>query len=161
MSYMDKNNAIIEYLCQCPYIRDNKLFFNFIEAKDNNKQIISTANDKAIDKPYIDGSVKKRFTFTIMDYKSITYNAIAKAVGYNNENVEDILEVQTIIDWITEQNDNHNFPNFGVDCVIDDIIAISDNPNLSAVDTSKTPALARYSVSIQVNYVDYSKSNWN
>lgn len=158
---MDKNKAIIEYLLRCPYIRDNKLFFNFAEAKDNNKQIITTANDKVIDKPYIDGSVSKRFTFTIMDFKSITYSAIAKLAGYDNENVDDIFDTQQIIDWITEQNENHQYPNFGESCIIDDIRAVSDNPGISAVDTTKTPTLARYSVSIQVNYIDNSKTIWN
>lgn len=166
MSYManiDKNTAIIDYLCQCPYIRESKLFFNFIEAKDNNKQILTTANDKAVDKPYIDGSIQKRFTFTIMDFKSITYNAIVKTIGheYKSENIDEILEVQTIIDWITEQNELRNYPNFGTKCVIDNIEALNNNPNLNAVDTTKTPTLARYSVSIQVNYVDYSKTIWN
>lgn len=161
MANVDKNQAIIDFLNQCPSIRDNPTFFNFINAKNDNKQILTTGNDKIIDKPFIDGSVQKRFTFTIIDYKSVAYTAIVKAAGYSNENVEDLLDTQGIIDWVTEQDLNRNYPNFGDDCVIDDIRALTDNPNLNGVDTSVTPALAKYSISIQINYIDYSNLTWD
>jgi hypothetical protein len=157
---MDKNQAIIDYLIQCPQIQNNPLFFNFADAQDNNKQLITIANDKATNKPYIDGSVLKKYTFTIVDYRSIVYQAIVKQEGYSNENVEEMFDVQEIIDWVTEQNDNNNFPDFGTDCEIEEIRAVTDNPNLNGIDTSTKPALAKYSVSIQVTYIDTSKVLW-
>lgn len=166
MANVDKNKAIIDFLLQCPYIQSNPLFFNFINAKDNNKQIVTSGNDKIIDRPYIDGSVQKRYTFTIMDYKSVSYTAIAKIIGsgtidyYPDENVDDLLDTQSIIDWITEQEQLHNYPNFGEDCVIDDMKALTDNPSLNTVDTSINPGLAKYSISIQINYVDYTNLQW-
>lgn len=156
----DKNQAIIDYLCTCPSIRNNHIFFNFIQAQDDNKQIVTLANDITVQKPYIDGSVLKQYTFTIIDYKSITYQAIVKQVGYTNENVEEMLDVQEILDWITDQNEAHNFPDFGSDCEIDEIIALTENPRLNGVDTSVSPALAKYSISIRVTYLDISKRLW-
>lgn len=167
MASVDKNQAIIDFLLQCPYIQDNPLFFNFINAKDDNKQIVTMGNDKTIDKPFIDGSVQKRYTFTIIDYKSISYTAIAKIIGsgsvdyYPDENMEDILDTQQIIDWITEQENARNYPNFGEQCVIDEIKALTDNPRLNGVDTSINPGLAKYSISIQINYVDYTNLQWD
>lgn len=158
---VDKNRAIVEYLMTCPYIQNNPLFFNFINAKDNDKQIVTVLNDKVMDRTFIDGSVMKRFTFTIIDYKSIAYSAIPKVEGYPSENIEDMLDVQEIINWITEQEDVHNYPDFGEDCVIDNIRALSDNPNLNSVNTQVSPTLAKYSVSIQINYIDTSKVLWN
>ena len=38
---MDKNQAVIDYLLQCPQISNNALYFNFGEASDNSKQIIT------------------------------------------------------------------------------------------------------------------------
>lgn len=166
MASVDKNRAVIDFLLQCPYIKDNPLFFNFINAKDDNKQIVTSGNDTVINRPFIDGSVQKRYTFTIMDYKSVSYDAIAKIIGtgeidfYPNENVEDILDTQGIIDWITEQEIAHNYPNFGTECVIDEMKALTENPNLNSVDTSMSPALAKYSVSIQINYIDYTNLVW-
>ena len=154
---VDKNQAVIDFLMTCPYVRDNPMFFNFINAKDDNKQFVTTANDKAINTTYIDGSVLRRYTFTIIDYKSIAYNALIVMQGYPDENVEDMFEVQTLIDWITEQEDLHNYPNFGSNCIIDEMKALTDNPNLNGIDTSVKPTLAKYSVSIQIDYLDISK----
>ena len=155
---VDKNQAVIDFLTNCPQVQANPLYFNFSEAKDNNKQIVTTANDKAVQKPFIDGSVLKQFTFTIIDYKSIAYRAIAKEPGFVDENVEEMGEVQSIIDWVEQQADNKNYPDFGADCLIEDMKVLTDNPRLNGTDTSVTPALAKYSLSIQLQYIDFSKA---
>lgn len=157
----DKNEAIIAYLRQCPQLSNNALFFNFIEAKDNNKQLVTMTNDKAVDRPYVDGTVLKRYSFTIIDYRSVSYQAVVNITGHSNENVEELLDIQSIIDWIEEQNDIRNFPNFGNTCIIDRIYTATDNPALNGVDTSLKPALAKYSITIQVDYLDTSKQIWN
>lgn len=158
---MDKNRAIIEYLYECPTIAQNPLFFNFAEANDNNKQLITTANDKRMNKQFVDGSELKRFTFTIIDYRSVIYQALVNIPGYENENVEELFDVQSIINWIEDQNDAMHFPDFGPDCVVERITTLTDNPNLNGVDTKTTPALAKYSMAIQVDYLDTSKVIWN
>ena len=79
---MDKNKSVIDFLLQCPQIKDNPLFFNFAEAQDNNKQFVTAANSKSISKEYIDGSVLKQYTFTIIDYRSVSYQAIVAEGGY-------------------------------------------------------------------------------
>ena len=162
---MDKNKAMITYLFNCPVIASSPLFFNFAKAEDNNKQLITVANDKKVNQAFIDGSVLKKYTFTIVDYRSVLYQALVNDPehpnDYPNENVEEMLDVQGIIDWVTEQNDNEVFPDFGNDCVIEQIEALTDNPNLNGVDTSVSPSLAKYSVSIQVQYLDNSKVLWN
>ena len=113
-----------------------------------------------MNKPYIDGSVLKRFTFTLIDFRSIAYQAVVKQEGYTNENVEEFLDVQGIMDWIEEQNDLRNFPDFGDKCQIDEMHTTTENPSLNGVDTSVTPALAKYSMSIQIDYLDISKVIW-
>ena len=155
---IDKNQAVIDYLLTCPTIASDPVFFNAIEAEDNKKEIVTLANDKTTNRPFIDGSVEKRYTFTIIDFRTITYNPIVTVPGYTNENVEDMLDVQGIIDWIDEQNDARNFPNFGTDCVIDRIYTATDNPNLNGVDTSLAPALAKYSIAVQIDYLDKTKA---
>lgn len=158
----NKHQAVIDFLCNCPQIRDNPLYFNFINAKDENKQIITQANDIATQRPYIDGSVKKRYTFTLIDFKSLSYNPIIKSLdpAYTNENVEEILDTQAIMDWIREQADIDNYPNFGEDCYIDDMRVTSDIPNLNGIDTRTNPVLAQYSFTIQIDYIDSSKKLW-
>lgn len=155
---MDKNQAVIDYLLTCPSIANNPVFFNAIQAEDNTKEIVTIANDRNAQRPYIDGTVEKQYTFTIMDFRSMSYLPIVIGTGYSNENVEDMLDVQGVIDWIEEQNDNRNFPNFGVNCIIDSIRTGSENPNLNGLDTNSSPALAKYSISVIINYLDKSKA---
>ena len=157
---VDKNQAIIDYLITCPAVRENPFYFNFISAKDKNKQLITSANERVLDRAYIDGSVMKTYTATIIDFRSIAYKAIVKQSGYADENVEDMLDVQGIINWISEQNDLHNYPDFGSDCIIEDIKTTTENPALDGIDTSTTPPLAQYSFTIEVNYLDTSKVIW-
>ena len=68
--------------------------------------------------------------------------------------------MQEILDWINEQADNYNFPNFGSDCIIESMKTVTDTPNLNGVDTSISPAIAKYSIAIQIEYLDVSKQIW-
>lgn len=157
----DKNQAVIDFLLECPQIQNNPLFFNVINAKDNDKQIITQSNEKSLNRTFVDGSVMKRFTFTIIDFRSVIYQPLPKVEGYTSENVEEMLDVQGIMDWVNAQADEQNYPDFGNDCQIDSMRTTSENPNLNGVDTSVSPALAKYSMSIQIDYIDTSKAVWN
>lgn len=158
---VDKNQAIIDFLLDCPQLAYNPVFFNAINAKDNDKQIITQSNDTSLNSKYIDGSVLRRYTFTVIDFRSVIYQPLPKVEGYVSENVEELFDVQSIMDWVNEQADLQNYPDFGEDCIIDSMRTTSDNPNLNGIDTNVTPALAKYSMSIQIDYVDTSKAVWN
>ena len=166
---MDKNQAIIDFLLTCPTVSSNPLFFNFINAKDKSKQIIPIATDTGTNETYIDGSVLRHYTFTIMDYCSISYNPVPKnttppgtttPTDYVSENVADLKMVQDIVDWIKDQADSENYPDFGDDCEIDKMSTTTDIPNLNGVNTQVTPVLAKYSITIQIDYLDTSKMYW-
>lgn len=157
---MDKNKAVIDFLITCPSIQNSPLYFNFISGEDKHKQIITTGNDKTVNTPFIDGTVMKRYTFTIVDFRSVAYRAIVKKEGYDDENVEELLDIQGIMDWINEQAELRNFPDFGEDCQIDSMQTLSENPALNGVDSSTNPPLAKYSISIQIEYLDKSKKIW-
>lgn len=157
---MDKNSAIINYILQCPQIVNSPLYFNFIDAKDNTTQIVTSSNDRYTEKPYITGSVAKQYTFTMVIFKSITEDAIVKLEGFAHENVEELAYIQELIDWIVEQNELHNYPDFGTDCNVISITTAEDTPRLVGINTEVTPALAMYNVTIQVEYIDNSKNIW-
>ena len=159
MASIDKNQAVINLLMTCPAIQNSHLYFNFTQAEDNNKQILTLANEKALHKQFIDGSIEKQYTFTLIDVKAVTPKPVTE--GRTDENVDEMLQVQELIDWVTEQNDLKNYPNFGDTCVIEDMRALTDNPNLNGIDSNISPALAKYSVSIQIDYLDISKKLWN
>lgn len=177
MSTVDKNKAIIDYLIQCPQILDSPLYFNLIDAQDDNIQIITRSEDKATSKEYVDGSVAKRYTFSLIVFKSISDLEVIKDIqptpttdtdtsgtgggfdptNYPNENVDDLAQAQALIDWIDEQNDYRNFPDFGDMCYVDEIQTTTDTPQFNGINTELSPPLAMYSITIEVNYIDKSK----
>ena len=158
---IDKNQALIEYLIQCPTVSDSSLFFNFAEEEDNSNQIVSHGDDAIRNQPYVDGSVLKSFTFTMFIYKAVAFNPVIKSEGYIDENVSDVSDIQALIDWIVEQNENKVFPNFGDSCIIESVEPTTNRPTLNGVNASAQPPLAQYQVVITITYLDTSKMVWN
>jgi hypothetical protein len=156
----DKNTATINFLATYPDIQTSPLFVNFINAEDNNIQFLTASNDKTLNKPFIDGSVMKRYTFSLVITKSITDMAIPKDV-MSNENIDDIAEIQALMDWINEQGENQIYPDFGEECIIEEMHTTSENPSLDGINTEVTPALALYSMEIRIDYIDYTKVIWS
>lgn len=156
---MDKSQAMIEFLQTCPTILANPLFFNFGDIKDNAYQAMTKADDIYLQKPYIDGSVQKRYTFSVDSFKSVAYNPVVQ--GLTDENLSDFKEVQDVLDWINAQDDTRNYPNFGNDCLIEKMQTLTTKPEILGVDNSANPPLAVYRISIQIDYIDYSKRLWN
>lgn len=172
---MDKNQAMLNYIMQCSVIAENPLFFNVANEKDSNNQLLINADDVAINKPFIDGSVEKRYTVTVLMYKSVAYNPIVleevedengnklviPSSDYIDENLIDMTDGQALIDWLEEQNDIRNFPDFGSRCIIDSVKPLSNKPTFNGVNADKQSPLAQYSIGIQIEYIDISKQLWN
>lgn len=154
---MDKNIAMIDFLLQCPTIQNNPLFFNFANEEIGNNHFITEKDTTK--RHYIDGSVLKYYTFTIASYSSVSHNAVIANVL--DENMENMAKVQEILDWINEQADLQNFPNFGPDCEIDSMETLTTDPDIDGIDTSVNPPIARYSVGVRLQYLDNSKKIWN
>ena len=103
-------------------------------------------------------------------YKSVAFNPIVTEETpkgeiipselYKNENLEDMEDGQTLIDWIEEQNDNRHFPNFGECCIIESVRTTTSRPILNGVSTSLEPPLAQYSVGLEIVYLDTTKQLW-
>ena len=157
---VDKNQAVIDYIITCPTILNSPLYFNFINAKNDTNQLLTVSNDQYTNVSYIDGSVKRIYTFTIITFKSAADNAVVKASGYPNENLSDMHDIQALIDWIKEQEELHNYPDFGEDCIVESITPTTDEPNFDGIDEQVSPPLAVYSTSIQIEYLDISKKIW-
>lgn len=159
---MDKNEAMVKFLMQCPTIQSDPLFFNFAEAEDGNNHFITEKD--SIKRTYIDGSTLKQYTFSIASYFSVSYNAVLNDTDTGtviDENIENMAKVQEVLDWINEQSDIQNYPDFGSDCEIEEMQTLTTDPDIDGIDTSVNPPIARYSVGVKLVYRDYSKTVWN
>ncbi len=157
---IDKNKSILDFIAQYDGISSNPIFVNFINAKDDDVQFLTSSNDVSINRAFVDGSIMKRYTFSIVITKSITDLAIAKDLMLN-ENIDDLANIQAFMDWINKQGENHIYPDFGEHCVIEEMHTTSENPSLDGINTEVSPALALYSMEIEIDYIDYSKVIWS
>lgn len=156
----DKNKAVLNFITTYSEIETSPIFINFINAKDNDVQIVTSDNEKSLNRKFVDGSVMKQYTFSIIVTHSITDLAIAKD-GIVGENIDDLADMQAFMDWVNEQGENHNYPDFGSDCVIEEMHTTAENPSLDGINTEVSPALALYSMEIRIDYIDYSKVIWS
>lgn len=157
---VDKNQAVIDYIITCPTILNSPLYFNFINAKNDTNQFLTLTSDLFTNRNFIDGSVGKQYDFTIITFKSAADIAVVKLEGYENENISDMTTIQALIDWIREQNEIRNFPNFGDDCDIEEILTTTEAPKFDGIDEQVSPPLAVYSTTIRIRYIDKSKVIW-
>lgn len=157
---MDKNQAILNFITTYTGIETSPIFINFINAKDNDVQFLTDSNDISLNKKFIDGSVLKQYTFSLVVTKSITNTALAKD-GILSENIDDLADMQAFMDWVNEQGENQNYPDFGENCVIEEMHTNAENPSIDGINTEASPALALYSMEIRIDYIDYSKVIWS
>ena len=86
--------------------------------------------------------------------------AVVKLPDYPNENMSDLTDIQGLIDWINEQDELRNFPDFGEDCIVETISTTTDEPSFDGIDEETEPNLAVYSITIEIAYIDISKRLW-
>ena len=159
MESVNKNKAMINFLLRCPEIQSNPLFFNFAEIENGNNHFITEKD--TIKERYIDGSMLKQYTFSIASYSPVSHNAIV-GTSTVDENMENMEKVQAILDWINKEEElaqieDGHYPDFGEDCVVDEMSTLTSDPDVDGIDTSVNPPMARYSIGVKVMYLDNSK----
>ena len=154
----DKYTVMLDYLRQCPAMQ-GVLGFQTVDAQDGSLRVLTTGADAEYRRTYIDGSVLRRFDFTIEFYRTMSYVPYVEGTPEPIENIQDILDVQELIDWIDDQKSAQNFPEFGAGYVVDSITPMNDQPNLAWLDAvNYDPPLAKYTVNIRVEYMDYTRA---
>lgn len=156
---MDKNQAITNFFQTYADINDNPLFFNFGDIENDAYQVNVTTNDVSLNRKYVDGSELRRYTIYVDSFKSVSTTPVIP--GLLTENLADMQEVQSLLDWIIEQADNHNYPDFGENCIIDSMTSLTTEPALIGIDSTMNPPIAIYRITIRIDYIDTSKQIWS
>ena len=155
---MDFTTPFINWLLKSDYIKNNKLFLNAVEAQDNNVQIVTQQVAETQITKYVDGSKSYPITFNINNYKSISYDQLVKSMVAGNENVSDILDVAQIIDFVEGMNSKGDYPNFGDDITVEKIYCQYNTPSTPVIDSSQSPALARFTIPIVCEVFEDAKA---
>lgn len=145
---MDYITPFINWLLQSEYVKGNKLFLNAVEVQDDNLQIITQQIAENQVKHYIDGSKSYPITFSIANYKSVSYNQLVKNMVEGNENLTDILDVSQIIEFVKQMNNDGNFPNFGENIRVEKVYCQYNTPPSPTFNGGISPALAKFTIPI-------------
>lgn len=152
---MSRHQIMLDYLSQCDGIQ--QLYFQYGQAAAGAMQLVTSSIEAATRAQYIDGSQPKRLDYSLIWYKPLAFLPVVTGAGAPvNGNVAELDDVQSIIDWIGEQNDARNFPDLGEDCQVDAISCLHDVPQLIGIDTTFSPPLAKYTFTVRVEYLDLS-----
>lgn len=138
----------IEWLLQSDYIKNNKLFLNAIEAEDNNLQIVTQQIAENQITKYVDGSKSYPITFSINNYKSVSYGQLVKTMLDGNENITDMLDVSKIIEFVNDMNEQGNYPAFADNITVEKAYCQYKTPSTPAIDSGVYPALAKFTIPI-------------
>ena len=123
------------------------LNFNFSPESEDSISLITNYSDK-VKKKYITGDVLKEYGFTIVIVKS--YSSCQ-----DDLNLEAMNFAQAFIDWLDQQNESKDFPDFGEDCAVQKMENLQNMPNLSGVNQDGT--MARYMIQARVIYKERKK----
>jgi hypothetical protein len=145
---MDKNAVMIEYIKQCPEI--DRLFFISAEVKDGTQSFFPISNDRQV-KKYIDGSRLKYYDFALFEFMGGNTDPLPTDGAETHENVQNYQKMQAVIDWVGEQQEAGNFPNFGENTETQDIYSMTCNPTLAGIEKEK---IFRYMIQIRIEYLE-------
>lgn len=150
--------AMLKYLAKCPALQ-GIFSFQASHAKGNTVQILTESGEAQNNRKFIDGSIEKRFDFVVAFYKSVNTAGYVVDKGSANNNLEGLLDVQELIDWLEAQNRAGNYPDFGEGNQIDRVLSMNNEPLLAWIDgVHYSPPMAKYTVTVRVEYIDYTNS---
>ncbi len=144
----DFNKAVKEWLMQCPAIREDKMYFNFLSAGDEN-QAFQTIEHSTVTEDIV-GNEIGQYTFSIIDFRSLS----KMPFKFTMRDIDKAAAVEQINKWIREQCKNRNFPVFD-SCEIDKI-TVPPSPTFAGQDNSEGMHLAKYIIQVVIDYIKFN-----
>lgn len=145
---MDLVTPFITWLLKSNYIKNNKLFLNAIQAQDDNLQIITQQVAKNQVKKFVDSSKAYPITFSIVAFKTASYNPLVETKLGADENLSDILDVSKIIEFVKEMNERGDYPDFADNITVESAYCQYNTPPTPAIDGGLNPILAKFVIPI-------------
>ena len=125
------------------FLDDNYLYFEAADAYPNVRTLVPNFGDY-INKVDILGAKYKSYSFVFVGYERIDMGA-----SDSNINTENMAIFDKFIDWLEEQKEIKNFPDFGTNCSEYDIIILQNMANLAMITDDN---LAKYMLGVRIDY---------
>lgn len=140
---MDKNQAVFEWIKQCPVFE--RLFFNFGTAEENTSIFIPIPTDSTVKKDIFDNETK-HYDFAVSLFGTVddvTYEGI--------ENIADMESLQQLTEWVKQQSKERKFPDFGEKCCIEKITVVQNIPA-----SLRMQNIAKYLAQYRIIYEEFN-----
>lgn len=146
-----KNEILINYMKQNPLIK--KMYAVFAKVEDGAFLFDPQTNDNLV-KTWIDGREYHRFSFIINNYISYSINPVSSNQDKKHENLLEIEDMQSIINWFQKQVRERNFPDFGDHIQIEEMYCVTTEPVLEGVNDEMSPPIACYRMEFALEYIE-------
>lgn len=143
MDIFGKTDAVTEWAKTWPDF-DEYLKLNATTNEVGEASLVTNYTDVAVSEPFIDKTAPRRYTFSL--------NLIlAWSDGYDDVNMESIRQASKLLDWVNDQFEEGNLPDFGGAL----ITSIETDQNLPALNVVfPDESLAQYTIAARIDYIE-------
>lgn len=142
---MTKHDVMMEYFePKVTELIGDTIKFNFSPNSSDKITFVTNYSDK-VRKKYIRVGAEKEYGFTILITKSYSQDD-------DDLNLEAMNFAQAFMDWLDEQGEQKQFPNFGDKCQVKKMETLQNMPNLAEIDMEN--GVARYMLQCRVIYFE-------
>lgn len=133
-----RHEAVWNWLMECRHIGD--LFFN--ASRPDGGSTVLIPSEQLVEK-YIDGSARYKYICELTRF--LPYSPDPNDI----ENITQLVDFSKISEWIEEQLEDGNLPEFPDDCVIGDIEVL---PNQSGFMVAQDYTSMKYRIQFSIEY---------
>lgn len=136
---VNKHRAMVDWVK--PFLEGEYLYFESTEEYPHVRTLVPNYGDY-VNYTDICGSKYKSYTFIFIGYEQID-------PGTNDVNIDNMHIFDNFIEWLEEQKELKNFPNFGENCTDYEITPLQNMANLAQVSEDN---LAKYMLGVRIDY---------
>lgn len=134
-----KHKALQDWVEQ--FLTDNYLYFESADAYPNVRVMTPHYGDY-VNRKDILGFKYKSYTFMFIGYESID-------TGTSDVNIQNMEVMDAFNEWLEEQIENKNYPDFGETCSEYEIVPLQNMANLAMISDD---GLAKYMLGVRIDY---------
>lgn len=134
-----KHNALRDWVEG--FLSNNYLYFESADALPGVRMIVPQYGDY-VNRTDILGNKYKSYTFIFIAYEQLDE-------GTSDVNMNNMLIMDAFIEWLEEQKEEQNYPDFGESCDEYEIEPLQNMGNLASVTEN---GLAKYMLGVKINY---------
>lgn len=134
-----KHKAMQEWVAQ--FLENNYLYFESADAYPNVRVIVPNYGDY-VNKIDILGYKYKSYSFVFIGYEQLD-------PGTSEVNTQNMEIMDEFTEWLEEQQETANFPDFGDKCSEYEIVPLQNMANLAFISDD---GLAKYMLGVRIDY---------